>query len=884
MALWRRMTNVFRGERLNRELDEEMEAHLEEALARGRDPAETRRPFGAPLRHREASRDAKIIGWLDSLRADAVFGLRQLRKAKITSIAAILSLGISIGACASAFRLLDAVLLRPLPIAQPQRLYEVSRDRLGWDGKPGNFDAWSYPSFQRMRAAVRDQAELIAISYAVPAEITYKSEVDMEKAYVQYVSGCMFRSLGLHAAEGRLLTETDDQEPLAHPYAVISYDYWTHRFGKDPNVVGRTFRKQDEIFQIIGVSEAEFTGTEPGVMVDIFLPTMMNPSATRAGNVWHRTLAMVNDGEAVEPIRQKLDAVSLAFETERAKTYTHLTKQMIANELKQRVTLEPAPSGVSELQQDNRRALAALGVLVGLVLLVACANVANLMTAQAAARSREMALRVSIGAGRGRLVQLVLMESAMVALLAGALGGLFAWWSAPFVVSMINPANNPARLVLPADWRVLGFGLALTAAVMLLFGLAPALNASAVQPISALKGGEDPRSRRRSMNALIAAQVAFCFLVLFVSALFSATFYRLSKQPTGFSAERLLALDVVSDPRQTPTTWEQVAEHLRTVPGVEKVALASWPLLSGGGWNDAISIPGAGTREELSDFLQVSPGWIETMKIPLLEGRDFRAADTYPGATLVNETFVKHFLGGGSALGKKFAVTEDRGRQLSFEVIGVVGDARYLKMKEEIPPVAYVPLKEVGVDGAEAATGGETILVKTKAENPLALVTTLRKEVAMARPGFRVRDIRTQEEINSRWSIRERLLAMLGAFFAGVALLLSGVGLYGVLHYAVLQRRREIGIRIAVGAQGGAIARLVTLEMFFMVIAGAIAGLVMGMASARLVESLFFQVKATDWTMIAIPSAVMLATAVIAATAPVLRAVSIDPVEMLRAE
>jgi hypothetical protein len=265
--------------------------------------------------------------------------------------------------------------------------------------------------------------------------------------------------------------------------------------------------------------------------------------------------------------------------------------------------------------------------MVGLVLLIACANVANLMTAQAAARAREMALRVSIGAGRWRLVQLVLVESAILAFLAAAIGALFAWWSAPLVVSMINPPDDPARLALPADWRVLGFGFALTIAVALLFGLTPALRASAVKPASALKGGEDPHSRRRGMHALIAAQVAFCFLVLFVAGLFAVTFDRLSKQPTGFSAERILTLDAVAKPAQPPVFWNQVAEHLRTVPGVERVALAGWPLLSGNGWNDSVSIDGGPPSDDLAYFLKVSPGWTETMKIPFIDGRDFRAND-----------------------------------------------------------------------------------------------------------------------------------------------------------------------------------------------------------------------------------------------------------------
>jgi len=506
MSMWSRIANVWRGGRLNREIDEELESHVQEAIEKGRDPAEARRAFGSVLRRREESRDVRLIPWLDSLRADAVFGWRQLVKRKVTSAAAILSLALAIGACTSAFRLIDALLLRPLPIAEPERLYALDRQGIGFDGKPQTFDGWAYPAFRLMRAAVRDQAELIAVSYAERMDVTYKSDQEMEKAYVQYVSGWMFGSFGLKPALGRLFTENDDLKAGAHPYAVVSHDYWRRRFGQNPSVIGRTLRMSDRLFEIIGVAEAPFTGTETGTVTDIFLPTMMHPAAMRSDSTWHRTLARLKPGVAVEPVRAKLHATSRAFEYERAKGFSGMTKQSIDKYLAQMVVLEPAAAGASGLQKDYRRSLISLGVLVALVLLIACANVANLMTVQAAARAREMALRVSIGAGRGRLVQLVLVESAILAVLAAAMGAWFAWWSAPFVISRISSAGNPVRLSLPADWRVLGFGLALTLMVTILFGLAPALRASGVKPASALKGGDDPHSRRRVMNGLIAVQ------------------------------------------------------------------------------------------------------------------------------------------------------------------------------------------------------------------------------------------------------------------------------------------------------------------------------------------------------------------------------------------
>jgi predicted permease len=552
--------------------------------------------------------------------------------------------------------------------------------------------------------------------------------------------------------------------------------------------------------------------------------------------------------------------------------------------LNQKVLLEPAASGVSDLQSETGRPLAILGVLVALVLLIACANVANLMTAQASARAREMAVRVSIGGGRWRLVQLVLVQSAWLALIACVVGALFAWWSGPFVVSMINPPDNPARLLLPTGWRVLGFGSALGLGVTLLFGLMPALRASSVNPVNALKGGEDPHSKRRLMHALIALQVAFCFLILFVAGLFVTTFKRLSHQLTGFSAERLLVLDAVAKTPQPMEFWDQVAEHLRGLQGVETVALSDAPLLGGNSWNNFVSVNGGPSNGILSYMRGVSPGWLEAMKIALIDGRDFRPSDTDPGAALVNETFAKVYFDGVDPVGKTFDLAADEGRRLQYQVVGLVRDVRYRNLREAILPQFYVPFHSVNASGALRKKRGGTLLVRTSISDPRALSSVLRQEVPQARPEFRVSRIRTQTEINQAHTVRERLLATLALFFAIVALLLAGVGLYGVLHYSVLQRRREIGIRIAVGAQAGGIARLVTMDVFSMVLIGAAAGVGLGMMSVRLIESMFYQVKATDLQMLALPSLAILAGAVVAALPAVIRAVRIDPVTMLRAE
>jgi predicted permease len=607
---------------------------------------------------------------------------------------------------------------------------------------------------------------------------------------------------------------------------------------------------------------------------------MMNAEAIEDdGTRWLRIWVQLRPEANPALVRQKLHATLKTFRVEKAKSYTGRRPQVAIDQyVNANVFLNPASAGASALQTHYRQSLKVLGVLVALVLLIACANVANLFTAQAAARAREMALRVSIGAGRGRLIQLVMVESALVALFSSALGGAFAWWAAPQVVSAINPPYNPARLTLPADWRVLGFAVLLALAVTFLFGLVPALRASAVKPVSALKGGEDPHARRRLMHGLVAAQVAFCFLVHFVAGLFVASFDRLSHQPTGFDPARLLLLVTGATSPQPPANWDQVVDHLRTIQGVQSAALSDWALMTGSGRNHNIAINGALREDYDPYFLGISPGWLETMRIPMIDGRDFRPEDRHPKVAIVNERFAKVFFGGQNPVGKTFTIPRFNGERV--EIVGLVRDAVYSNQREGIRATAYTPAhSELG-----HALPFATFLVRAASDDLQTLSTLLRREVSRVRPEFRVSTVRTQTELVQLHTIRERLLAALALFFAGVSLMLAAVGLFGVLDYAVQRRRREIGIRLALGAPPVHVAGKVTVEVFAMVLIGAAAGLAAGVAAERYIESLLYQVKATDLTMLVLPTLVIFAAAVVAALPPVIRAVRIDPAGMLRAD
>jgi len=889
VSLWSRFVNTFRGNRLDREIDEELATHVAEAIEEGRDPAEVRKAFGPALQIREESRDVRLFAWLDSLGADTVFGWRQIRKRKVTSTAAVLSLALAIGACTTAFRLIDALLLRPLPVAGAERLYSIAfTSPSALDSTLFEYDSCSYPMFQRVRAAIKDDAESIAISmYSGPTDLTYGSDQDMERVSLQYVSGWMFQAFGLRPAAGRLLTENDDRAPGASPYAVLSYDYWARRFGQNPNIAGRTFRMGNDLYEIAGVAQQGFTGTETGLATDVFVPMAMKNPRTLASlnNFWLRTLLQLKPGVAPGPIQEKLRAVFRAIQEERVKGFPAQSQRDRDRFFQEKLFVEPASAGRSNLQRDYRQSLAILGLLVGLVLLIACANVANLMTAQASSRAREMALRVAIGAGRFRLMQLVLVESVWLALLATAVGGIFAWWSAPLIVRMIHLGDIPARLDLPMDWRLFGFVLALACMVTCLFGLTPALRASAVKPVSALRGGGDPRWRGRMMRGLIAAQVAFCFVVSLAAGLFVTTFERLSNQPAGFSSERILNVEAVTKTPQSPVHWEQVAEHLRSVPGVEKVAMIGWPLLSGESAVGNISVNGTAPGDVFSDFVTISPGWAGVMRIPLLDGRDFRPGDVNPVVAIVNQAFAKQYFNGEDPVGKWFDRVDPAGGNSHYQIVGLIADARSRdRLRWAIRPTAYIPFPSAGSDVALKPAGRGTFVVRTAAANPLALAATLRKEVANARPGFRVQNMQTQVELNEAGTAKERLLAMLASFFAAVALLLTAIGLYGVLDYSVLRRRREIGIRIAIGAPIRDIVRRVSVEGFAMVLLGAGAGLASGIASARYIESLLFQVRLTDLSILAFPALTIFGVALVAAIPAAIRAARTDAVKMLRTE
>lgn len=865
-------------------LDDELRFHLEEEaeqLMADGVPADearaaARRSFGSPLAVRSHARDAWTFPRLEQVGRDIAYGWRQLTRAKLRSAAAILSLALAVGACLTTFAVMDALLYRPLPVNGADRLHVVVRESHGTDGPTRSFDGVEYPLFLRMRAAVTD-AVLLGVSYASLTDISYGGDQEIEKAYLQYVSGDLFPRFQLRPAAGRLLSADDDRTAGAHPVAVITDGYWTRRFGRDPAALGRRVRVGATTFEIVGVVAAPFTGTEPGVHVDVLLPAVMHPSAAEPGSSWMRLLAVVSPGVSPESIRDQLQAQLTAYQHYREPTFTGIPEPLRQRLLTERLRLDPASAGVSGMQERYRSGLGAIAVLVGLVLLVACANVGNLMIARTASRSRELALRMSLGAGRRSVLQLVFAECTWIALLAAALAIAFAVVAAPAVVARVNVADDPARLALHLDTRAVAFGVLLTFVVTLLFGLAPAVVAMRVTPGSALQGGHTPRSHRRLMLGLIMVQVAFCFLVVFVGGLLVATLDRLSKQPLGFVPQHLLAVQAVAAVPRPVEEWERAAAALADLPGVDKAALGDRTLLDGNNWNNFISIDGAPPAEPRVFMRGVGPGYLATIGVTWRDGRDIRPGEQHTGVAVVNEAFARAYYRGQNPVGRIFHLPWRNNTMRPIEVVGLVADARYRSLRDPALPVAYVPFRQNDwVTGEMRPKLNAAFLVRATTPDIQALTTLIRARVGQASPAIAVSSVRTQEAVIAAQTVRERLLAILGTFFAAVALALSAVGLYGVADYLVVQRRRDIGICLALGAPTSRVARLVLSGVVAMVGLGAGIGLVLGLGSERYLAPLLFGVTTTDHGALGWPAGIVLVVTALACAGPIASALRTD--------
>ncbi len=896
MSWFSRLRNAVRSERLNREIDDELRYHIEartdDLIGRGMAPEEAarqaQRRFGNNLLLRESSRDAKLLTWLESLLQDTRFGLRVLRKHAAVTIAAVLSLSLAIGACTAAFTLIDALILRPLPVADPGSLVALSSPGSG-SGNPNEF--FSYRLYGNFRRAGREQLDLFGLQYGGPLTAVVFADAggQEENVRAEWLSGDAFTILGIRPAYGRLLTPSDDQPSGGNSVAVLSENFWKRRFGGSPGVLGQWLTVNGGKFQIAGVAQRGFTGVEPGYMADVFFSVtaqadaraMQDPYA-RLMRIWGR----LKPGVTMERARQSLQAALTNFLREQARPLALDPRAArMADFLSRTVQVSSAERGTfTMLRWQFRRPFCIVGMIAVLLLLIACSNLANLFLARGAAREHEMAMRLSIGAGRSRLVRQLLIESGIVAAAACVIGLGFASAAAPSIVTLLAPAEYPAYLDLHTNARVLAF-LALSGlAASIGFGLFPALRASAVSPNAALKAGAETHSGRIGMlRPLLGAQVGFSFAVLFVSGLLLLSFHKLMTVDLGFSKDNVVLLKLDSKAKRKPEAAHaamlEVLDGVRQVRGVEEAALSSTALMGGVfGWViiPRIRLEGGAVETTRPRYMEISPGFLQTMRIRLLAGRDLTPRDTAASsvAVLVNQAFASRFFAGQNPLGKRFERLADNPKPFPQEIVGVTGDVKYNNVREAMEPTIYAPLREAA---------GAFLDVRA-ASRPLALVPALRQEIERADPELRVLSATLQTTRIDNTLLGERLLALIAAFFALVAIVLAAVGLYGVLSYVVVRRTKEIGIRIALGSRRSAILRLMARDVAAALIVGIGAGLAGGIVLARLVTAMLFAIKPSGLTAIVVPLLCLLATAALAALAPAVRAARVDPSVALRYE
>ncbi len=896
-----RIANAFRPGRTAAALDDELQFHLDQradelvrdGMSRGEAERAARRQLGNRLLLRESSQEVKSAAWLESLLRDFRFGARMLAKHQNASLAAIASLALAIGACTATFALIDALVFRPLPVPAPSQLIEIARvvpAFLSPGNQPHESDFFSYTQYELLRDSARDQADLFAMSLSGGLQPALFDDAGgaSENIRAESISGRGFEILGVKPALGRLIQPDDDSLTGGHPVAVLSHAFWKRRFGASPSALGRWVTVGRKHFQIIGVTAAPFSGVWAGYLTDLWLPLTVAADARNLAdpdrgslNVWGRLYAGVERSQ----LRESLQAPLTNFLRERARV--NPPRDLQGEQLQQftdaPLRVRDASSGRDSLfRYQFRYPLWILAMICGLLLLVACSNVTNLMLARASARNTEMALRISLGAGRVRLIQQMLIESGQLAALACVLGLMFAAFVAPAIAGRLGPTEFPAWLEVSPDSRTVAFAAIVSLLATLLFGVAPALRASSATPAGALtSGGPQHSGRIASLRWMLAAQIGFSVAVLFLSGLLLLSFRKLISVDLGFARDNVVLFDLAARDPETHrrNSGAELLEHVRHLPAVQGASISQQRPMGGDMvWilTPFIRLPGRPIETVHPREVPVSAGFFTAMQIRWIAGRDFLPEEIAANAPLVivNQAFVDQFFPRQNPIGQAFDKIADNRKPVRQQIIGVVANVRYNNLREPERPSIYTPLRDIA---------GATLNIRT-GSRAASLIPWLRKEIETAAPELTVRgNILLAAQIDNIM-IRERLLAVLAGFFSVVSLLLAGVGVYGVIHYDAVRRTREIGIRIALGATRAAVVRLVVSATSVPVAAGIALGIAGGIGLARYLASQLFGVQATDFWSLAAPLACILIAAVAAVLPPALGAARADPVNALRQE
>ncbi len=896
-AWFLRLAAPLRRSRLEGELSEELtdhlEMHIQDNLRAGMSPAEARRQalikLGGLEQAKENYRQQSSLPWLETFFQDVRYGLRQLRRAPGFTAVAVLTLALGIGANTAIFSLLDAVMLRSLPVKNPEELVEVRR-HTSW----GIESAASYTN--ALWEQVRDRQDVFSGVFAwgdEPLDLARGGTVD--RANGVFVSGSYFATLVVWPAAGRLIAPADDQRGCA-PIAVLSYGFWQDRYGGAESAIGKSLSLNSHDFQIIGVSGPGFFGADIGHKFDVAIPicaaAVFDGKESRLDHRswwWLRIIGRRKPGIGAKQLDARLAALSPQIFAQALPL--NWAKKNQEDFLKQSLLTLPAATGTSGLRRQFTDPLDVLMAVVGLVLLIACGNVASLMLARAAARHKEIAMRQALGASRMRVTRQLLTECILLSSAGALIGMLFARWASALLVRSISTASNQVFLDLSLNARVLEFTTVMAFLTGVLFGVLPAFRSTRLALTTAMRGsGEDERGgRSHGGKWIVACQVALSLVLLVAAGLFLGSFRRLATLDMGFDRNNVLLVNTnlraaKLTPEQCLAASEEIESRLRVLPGVVS-ASRSWNTpLTGYEWNNFIRPdtpnPPSGLAA-LAYFNSVSPAFFDTLRTPLLAGRFFNNHDskTAPSVAIVNQTLARRFFPGLNPIGRYFRMEEQGAKPAPLiQIVGVVKDSKYESLREETYATAFFPMaQQTPGDGGE-----ETFELRTAAR-PSSLVVAVQDAFAGLNKEISI-EFRTLDEQVKDSLVEERLLALLSGFFGGLALLLAMVGLYGALSFMVARRRAEFGIRMALGAEAGSILRLVMRDVAVILGAGSAAGVLISLATTQLLSKLLFGLGARDPATLAGAVAVLSAVAVIAGLVPARRATKTDPMAALRCE
>ncbi len=888
MAWYRRVTNLLRPTRHSRELDREMDFHVAERadalIAGGMPEAEARREAGRRFGNRsvmkERTREADIMTWLDALFADLRLAARALRANPGFTVVAVLSLGLGIGANTAIFSLIDAVMLKSLPVSHPETLLRLSAGG-------GGGEAFSNPIWEQLRTHRELYAGALAYS---EDKFNLATAGEARRVDGAWVSGDYFTTLGVSAAVGRTLGRGDDVRGCP-AIAVLGWGLWQAEFGGAPGAIGKTLMVDSHPFTVVGVVDRSFSGLNVGTRSELYLPICAAPGiggppdALDARNFWWLSImARPVAGETVQQAGARFaGAAAGIFQATVPATWP---AELRASYLKRTLAVAPAAGGFSDLRLEYSGALRVLMVVVTLVLLIACANVANLLLARATVRQHEAAIRLALGAGRGRLIRLMLTEAMLLSLIGAALGVVFAGWGTRVVTRFISVGDTAAWLDLSIDRRVLAFTTLAALISGVLFGLAPAWRSAQADPQAALKArGRSVvgRGRRHAGWVLVAGQVALSFVLLTSAGLLLNSFRNLTSAHAGFQQDGVLLIDTeLAEP--SASLANGILDRLRALPGVRSAALSTMtPLASEGEIENTSLISDsyhpADDVKNVSTVNQVSPGYFAAIGTRLLRGRDVSPTDNAGSqqVALVNQTTARRLFDSEDPIGQQFRRGQGDHQSDPFEVIGVVEDARFASLRDSSGMMIYVPAAQ-----SRRPIGSFTLELRSDVP-PGTLIGGVRNVMAQLSPTASLRFTTLSEQVSQSLS-RDRLLATLAAFFGGLALLLALIGLYGTTAYGVARRRNEIGIRIALGAARDRVLRMMIGEVSVVVLAGIGIGMVAALAATRLVASFLFGLTASDPMTWIASAGILLAVSVVAVAAPAWRAARMDPMAALREE